>query len=117
MTATGRRNLLIAVTVVVVIIVAVVATRGGRDSSNSSSGDVRSSAACATLSSYAYNGIPATFIDDGAQLLYSLSDQFRSMGRGDIANRIDNIVELTYAGPAGQLNAKNELISAASSFC
>jgi hypothetical protein len=117
MSSTGRRNLLIAVTVVVLLIVAVVATRGGNDSSKSSSGDVRSSAACATLSSYAYNGIPATFIDDGARLLYSLSDQFRSTGRGDIANHIDNIVDLTYAGPAGQLNAKSELISAASSYC
>lgn len=117
MTSTGRRNLLFAVTALVVIIVAVVAIRNNNNSSNASSGDVRSSAACATLSSYAYDGIPATFIDDGAQLLYSLSDKFRSMGRGDIASRIDNIVDLTYAGPAGQLEAKNELISAASNYC
>ena len=118
MTVTGRRNLLFAVTALVVIIVAVVAIRNNySNSSTASSGDVRSSSACATLSSYAYNGIPATFIDDGARLLYGLSDQFRSMGRGDIANRIDNIVDLTYAGPGGQLSAKNELLSAASSYC
>lgn len=118
MSATGRRNLVFVIAVVIVVAVVVVVARGGGDSRSSSTiENISGSSACRTLSSYAYNGIPATYIDDGAQLLYSLSEEFSSLGRGDIAGLVNEVVDLTYQGPGGQLSAKNLLIDTASTYC
>ena len=77
----------------------------------------RMQTACATLSKYAFNGIPATYIDDGADLLYILAGEFSLAGRKDIALAIEDIVDLTYQGPYGQLTAKSELVNLANSYC
>lgn len=60
-----------------------------------------------TLSDYAFDGIPATYVDDGADLLYLLAGEFALAGRSDIASSIENIVDLTYQGPYGQISAKS----------
>ena len=86
------------------------------DFPNQASG-VHLTSACDTLSSYAYEGIPATYIDDGADLLYILAGEFATAGRNDIASSIERIVDLTYQGPAGQITAKSELMSLANSAC
>lgn len=77
----------------------------------------RMQTACSTLSKYAFNGIPATYIDDGADLLYILAGEFSLAGRNDIASTIENIVDLTYQGPYGQLTAKSELVNLANAYC
>ena len=73
--------------------------------------------ACATLNDYAFDGIPATYIDDGADLLYLLAGEFALAGRSDIASSIENVVALTYQGPSGQLTAKSELMNLANAYC
>ncbi len=118
MSETNRRNLVFLIAVIFVGVVFVIVTRGGgNDSQSEFSENINTSGACQTLSNYAFNGIPATYIDDGAQLLYSLSDEFSSLGRGDISNLINEVVDLTYQGPGGQLSAKNLLIDTASTYC
>ena len=84
---------------------------------NGTSDTLKRSDACATLTRYAYRGIPATFIDDGADLLYILAGSFEFLERSDIALEIEAIVELTYQGPAGQLSAKSRLMSLADLHC
>lgn len=114
---TKRRNLIFLGALVVVGAVVVIVARGGGDSSTGSSVNIRDTSACATLSDYAYVGIPATFIDDGAQLLYSLASDFNDYGRGDVASLIEEVVDLTYGGPSGQLQAKSLLIETANTYC
>ena len=85
--------------------------------SNGTSDPLKRSDACATLMRYAYRGIPATYIDDGADLLYILAGSFDFLERTDIALEIEAIVELTYQGPAGQLSAKSRLMRLADLHC
>ena len=75
------------------------------------------SSACSTLKRYAFDGIPATYIDDGASLLYGLADQFVIAGRDDIASKIWRVIDLTYGGITGQLEAKTLLSSTANQYC
>jgi hypothetical protein len=112
----GRRNLLLVGLAAAIAVVVIVASRDG-GSSDAVSANVSTSSACETLSRYANIGIPATYIDDGAQLLNRLADEFISLGREDIASEIDEIVNLTYEGPTGQIYAKNRLLSASSNYC
>lgn len=88
---------------------------GGGD--NGSSDSLKRSDACATLTRYAYRGIPATYINDGADLLYILAGSFEFLERSDIALEIEAIVDLTYQGPAGQLSAKSRLMRLADLHC
>ena len=95
---------------------------GGAGNFSSSNGrasqrDIRTSAACSTLSRYAFNGIPASYVDDGASLLYTLANDFSNLGRADIAVSIERVVDLTYQGVYGQLSAKSELVDLANSYC
>ena len=95
---------------------------GGAGNFSSSNGrasqrDIRTSAACSTLSRYAFNGIPASYVDDGASLLYTLANDFSNLGRTDIALSIERVVDLTYQGVYGQLSAKSELVELANSYC
>lgn len=116
--ASARRNLFLGVAAVVIAaVVAFVVVRSNQDGSAGSSVDIRTTAACETLSQYAFVGIPATYVDDGAQLLYALAGEFDALDRRDIASSIEDIVDLTYAGPSGQLSAKNLLVETAATYC
>lgn len=86
-------------------------------SSASKSVDIRTTSACRTLSRFAFDGIPATYVDEGAEMLYELADEFASLGRSDIAEQIEFIISLTYLDSAGQIEAKGELMNAASFYC
>lgn len=102
---------------VIAISIAVISRRDSSNEQISALGEVSVSSACEVLSQYAYNGIPATFVDEGAGLLRNLSEQFRQIDQAEVADRIDHIVELTYNGSTGQIEAKKELISAADDYC
>jgi hypothetical protein len=88
-----------------------------RVGSESGSSGGRADSACITLREYAFEGIPATYIDDGADLLYLLAGAFSMEGRNDIANSIERVVDLTYQGPYGQMTAKSELMNLANQYC
>ena len=75
------------------------------------------SSACRTLRDYAFVGIPATYLDDGAVLLDDLASEFDRLGRSDISSDIQRAIEMTYQGPAGQLSAKSILTGLANSNC
>ena len=90
---------------------------GGDSGSSAKHGAIKDSSACSTLRNYAFRGIPATYIDEGAALLTSLAGEFSALNRSDIAAQINSAVSLTYQGPMGQIQAKNKLIEAANSGC
>jgi hypothetical protein len=117
LTEVKHRNLVLLAAAVVVLVVVFIVVRESGDSYSESSVEISRTSACATLSEYAFVGIPATYIDDGAQLLYALANDFRSFDRGDIASLVEEVVDLTYGGPTGQLQAKNLLLDTASTYC
>jgi hypothetical protein len=52
-----------------------------------------------------------------AGLLRSLSAEFSTLGRSDIAAKINDVVSLIYQGPMGALQGKTKLMEAANSGC
>lgn len=89
----------------------------GRGGTRSATDKLKSSDACATLTRYAYRGIPATYIDDGADLLYILAGSFSLLDRPDISTAIEAVVDLTYQGATGQLAAKSQLMRLSDLHC
>ena len=89
----------------------------GGDSGGKGSVAIESTSSCQTLRTYAFKGIPATYIDEGTALLTSLAGEFSSLGRSDIAAQINEAISLTYQGSLGQIQAKNKLMEAANSGC
>lgn len=74
--------------------------------------------ACETLRRYAFVGMPIQYIEEGIALLDILASEFEAAGRADIgvvlSQRIANDMQ---RGPAGQLSAKNGLVSLANDNC
>lgn len=74
--------------------------------------------ACETLRRYAFVGMPIQYIEEGVALLDMLAGEFESAGRADIgvvlSQRVANDMQ---RGPAGQLAAKNGLVSLANDNC
>ncbi len=115
---TGKGRLSISIALIVAVVAAVGISMSQEDGGNNARArDVTFNTACATLSTYAFDGIPATYLDEGAQLLEQLAEDFDDLGRDDLADRLRHVVDQTYDGSAGQVAAKESLIQLASAQC
>lgn len=99
------------------VIVVLVTRSGSSESPTPTSVGVSIDEACEMLTTYAYVGIPATYVDEGAQLLSTLSEQFSALGLGDVSDLLNDAVDRVYEGSDGQVEAKNLLVDTANLYC